>query len=37
MENKKTAAFGIYKSVSAADTATDALVKAGFTASDVSV
>jgi hypothetical protein len=37
MENKKTAAFGIYKSVSAADTATDALVKAGFTAADVSV
>ena len=37
MENKKTAAFGIYKSVSAADTATDALVKAGFAAADVSV
>jgi hypothetical protein len=37
MENKKTAAFGIYKSVSAADTATDILVKAGFTAADVSV
>jgi hypothetical protein len=37
MENKKTAAFGIYKSVSAADTATDTLVKAGFTAADVSV
>ena len=37
MENKKTAAFGIYKSVSAADIATDALVKAGFAAADVSV
>jgi hypothetical protein len=37
MENKKTAAFGIYKSVSAADAATDTLVKAGFTAADVSV
>jgi hypothetical protein len=37
MENKKTAAFGIYKSVSAAGTATDTLVKAGFTAADVSV
>jgi len=37
MENKKTAAFGIYKSVAAAHTATDTLVKAGFTAADVSV
>jgi hypothetical protein len=37
MENKKTAAFGIYKSVAAADTATDTLVKAGFAASDVSI
>jgi hypothetical protein len=37
MENKKTAAFGIYKSVAAADTATDSLVKSGFSAADVSV
>jgi hypothetical protein len=36
MENKKTAVFGIYTTVAAADLATDALVKAGFSAADVS-
>ena len=36
MENKKTAVFGIYTTVAAADLATDSLVKAGFSASDVS-
>jgi hypothetical protein len=36
VENKKTAVFGIYTTVAAADTATDTLVKAGFSVSDVS-
>ena len=36
MENKKTAVFGIYTTVAAADLATDNLVKAGFSAADVS-
>jgi hypothetical protein len=36
MENKKTAVFGIYATVAAADLATDSLVKAGFSAADVS-
>ncbi|HXM02901.1 MAG TPA: hypothetical protein VN939_09885 [Chthoniobacterales bacterium] len=36
MENKKTAVFGIFKSVVAADQATDSLVKAGFATSDIS-
>ena len=36
MENKKTAVFGIYTKVAAADLATDSLVKAGFSAADVS-
>src|SRR5271155_1124654 len=36
MENKKTAVFGIYTTVAAADLATDSLVKSGFSASDVS-
>jgi hypothetical protein len=36
MENKKTAVFGIYTTVAAADLATDRLVKAGFSASDIS-
>ena len=36
MENKKTAVFGIYTTVAAADLATDSLVKAGFSAADVS-
>src|SRR5271154_199308 len=36
MENKKTAVFGIYTTVAAADLATDSLVKAGFSASDIS-
>ena len=35
MENKKTAVFGIYTTVAAADLATDSLVKAGFSAADV--
>jgi hypothetical protein len=36
MENKKTAVFGIYTILSAADTATDELIKSGFSPSDVS-
>jgi hypothetical protein len=36
MENKKTAAFGIYTTVEAADLATDSLVKSGFSASAIS-
>jgi hypothetical protein len=36
MENKKTAVFGIYTTVAAADLATDSLVKAGFSIADVS-
>jgi hypothetical protein len=36
MENKKTAVFGIYTTVASADLATDGLVKAGFSAADVS-
>jgi len=36
MENKKTAVFGIYTTVAAADLATDSLVKAGFSATDIS-
>ncbi|MFZ0412026.1 MAG: hypothetical protein WAL51_10955, partial [Candidatus Acidiferrales bacterium] len=37
MENKKTSVFGIYSSVSAADQATDLLIRTGFTAADISV
>jgi hypothetical protein len=36
MENKKTAVFGIYSIMAAADTATDELVRAGFASSDIS-
>src|SRR5580693_3570746 len=36
MENKKTAVFGIYTTVAAADQATDRLVKVGFLASNIS-
>src|SRR5580700_5862248 len=36
MENKKTAVFGIYTILSAADTATDELIKSGFSPSDIS-
>jgi hypothetical protein len=36
MENKKTAVFGIYKSVDAANQATDLLLQAGFATSDIS-
>lgn len=36
MENKKTAVFGIFTTVAAADSATDSLVKAGFSAADIS-
>jgi hypothetical protein len=36
MENKKTAVFGIYTTVAAADSATDSLIKAGFSPSDFS-
>jgi hypothetical protein len=36
MENKKTAVFGIYTTVAAADLATDSLVKGGFSAADIS-
>jgi hypothetical protein len=36
VENKKTAVFGIFKSVAAADAATDAFVKSGFATSDIS-
>jgi hypothetical protein len=34
--NKKTAVFGIYTTVADADRATDSLVRAGFSASDIS-
>jgi hypothetical protein len=36
MENKKTAVFGIYTTVTSADNATDSLVRSGFSASDIS-
>jgi hypothetical protein len=36
MENKKTAVFGIYKTMDAADRATSALISSGFLAADVS-
>ena len=36
MGNKKTAVFGIYTTVDAADSATDQLVRSGFLAGDVS-
>ena len=36
MENKKTAVLGIYTTVAAADSATDSLVKAGFSSADIS-
>src|ERR1700690_2452280 len=36
MENKKTAVFGIFTTVAAADLATDSLVRSGFSASDIS-
>ena len=36
MVGKKTAVFGIYSTLASADQATDALVKAGFPASDIS-
>lgn len=36
MENKKTAVFGIYTTLAAADVATDTFVKAGFSASNIS-
>ncbi|HEY0701348.1 MAG TPA: hypothetical protein VGD60_01145 [Candidatus Acidoferrales bacterium] len=36
MQNKKTAVFGIFSSLSSADNATDFLVKNGFSASDIS-
>jgi hypothetical protein len=36
MENKKTAVFGIYATLAAADAATDTFVRAGFPASDIS-
>jgi hypothetical protein len=36
MENKKTAVFGIYATVPAADAATDAIIRAGFLASNLS-
>ncbi len=37
MDNKKTSVFGIYSSREGVETATDALLKAGFTANDISV
>jgi hypothetical protein len=37
MENKKTAVFGIYPSVVAAERAVDTLVQAGFRSSEISV
>jgi len=37
MEDKKTAVFGIYPSVSAAERSVDTLVQAGFRSSDISV
>jgi hypothetical protein len=36
MAGKKTAVFGIYPSLASADNATDALVRSGFPASDIS-
>src|SRR6202041_2630954 len=36
MQNKKTAVFGIFRTVATADNATDSLVKSGFSASDIS-
>ena len=36
MENKKTAVFGIYSTVAAADAATDAVVRAGFLPANLS-
>ena len=36
MENKKTAVFGIYTDMAAADAATDTFVSSGFSASDIS-
>lgn len=36
MENKKTAVFGIYPTVSAGDTATDTIIRSGFLASNLS-
>jgi hypothetical protein len=36
-ENKKTAVFGIYTSVAAADRATDSLVRSGFPPSNISL
>ncbi len=36
MENKKTAVFGIYATVAAADTATDTLVNSGFSPASLS-
>jgi hypothetical protein len=35
-QNKKTAVFGIFSTMSAADFATDSLIRAGFTAADIS-
>lgn len=37
MENKKTAVFGIYRTVSAAERAVDTLVQQGFQSNDISV
>ncbi len=37
MDNKKTSVFGIYSTREGVERATDALLKAGFTASDISV
>ena len=37
MGDKKTAVFGIYSTRSAAENAADAIIKAGFSASDISV
>ena len=36
MSGKKTAVFGIYSTLSSADHATDTLVRAGFSPSDIS-
>jgi hypothetical protein len=35
-QNKKTAVFGIFATMAAADFATDSLIRAGFTAADIS-
>src|ERR1700733_4763828 len=35
-QNKKTAGFGIFSTMAAADFATDSLIRAGFTAGDIS-